>query len=101
MSTKLVTETFVCEVNGVSRQQWYLHGYSKPATEYTAISMQQNTQGQTPAIRTCTITLPADLPIGTRFKVTVEQVDEVTAATIHRGALPIIDDRKQIEGEVQ
>jgi hypothetical protein len=99
--SNMVTETFVCEVNGVSRESKYLQGYGKPPTNYTAVSMEQSTQGQTEPIRSCRITLPADLPIGTRFKVTVEQVDEVTAATIHRGALPVIDDRKQIEGEVQ
>ena len=86
----MIIETFFTEVTGVSRQTRYLQGYGKPATEYTAISLSSELRGGDHSpIRTCAISLPGDLPIGTRFKVTVEQVDEITPATIHRGALPV------------
>lgn len=99
---KPVTETFVCEVDGVSRQSRYLNGYGKPATEFVAVSLRAGNNGADGGpLRTCHISFPADLPIGTRFKVTVEQIDEVTTAVIHRGALPEIREYKQLDGEVQ
>lgn len=93
-----ITETFYAEVTRVERKSKYLNGYGHPPTEFTAISAKSVTTGDDEGLRGVQFTLPGDLPVGTRFKVVIEQVDEVTAATIHRGALPEIKDSKLIKG---
>ena len=93
----MITDTMVLEVSGVKEQRHHPYGFSKPAENLTTILLTHNASDYA-AIRSASITIPGNLPIGTRFKVTIEQVDEVTSATIHRGALPIIDDSKQLMG---
>jgi len=93
-----ITETIVLEVTGVDQRTYYPHGWSKPAENITTISLTHNKGGQESVLRSASVTIPGNLPLGTRFKLTIEQIDEVTSATIHRGALPIVEDRKLIEG---
>ena len=58
--------------------------------------------GMRDGLRSAAISIPGDLPLGTRFKLTVEQIDEVVSATIRRGALPTIEDDRLIgDGEIQ
>ena len=92
-----ITEEIVLEVTGVTRHTHYPKGYGGDSETLTMIKLSHNPHG-TAGLRSATITIPGDLPIGTRFKLTIEQADEVTAATIHRGALPIIDDSRQLKG---
>ena len=94
-----ITETIVLEVTGVDQRTYYPHGYSSAAETITTISLTHNKHGQDSALRSASITIPGNLPLGTRFKLTIEQIDEVTSATIHRGALPVIEDRKLIQGD--
>ena len=94
MTTK-ITDTIVLEVTGVDRKTYYPNEYAKPAETQTFITLSTGRD----TLRTATISIPGNLPLGTRFKLTVEQIDDVTSATIHRGALPIIEDRKLIEGD--
>lgn len=93
-----ITEVIHLEVTGVDRRTYYPNGYSKPADTLTVITLNHNNNGSESALRSASISIPGNLPLGTRFKLTIEQVDEVTPATIHRGALPVIEDRKLIEG---
>lgn len=93
----MITETIVLEVTAVSKRTWYPNGYSKPSQELTMIRLATGGEG----IRSAEVSIPGDLPMGTRFKLVVEQIDEVTAPTIYRGALPIIDDSKQLAGSTE
>ena len=93
----MITETIILEVTGVSKQTWYPNGYTKPSETLTMIQLTVNVSGQE-GLRSASVRIPGDLPLGTRFKLNIEQLDDVTAATIHRGALPIIDDSKQLRG---
>lgn len=93
--TEPITETLVLEVTGVDKKTWYPRGYSEPSETLTMIKLSSGDQD---SIRRAEIAIPGDLPLGTRFKVTIKQADEVTAATIHRGALPIIDESRQLKG---
>lgn len=92
-----ITDTLVLEVTGVKDVVHHPYGYGKPSERLTTILLTHNA-GDYSAIRSASITIPGNLPIGTRFKVTIEQVDTVEAATIHRGALPVIDDSLQLKG---
>lgn len=92
-----ISEVIVLEVTGVDQRTYYPHGYAKPAETLTTITLTHNASG-TGSLRRAEVTIPGNLPLGTRFKLTVEQVDDVTAATIHRGALPIVEDHRLIEG---
>jgi len=93
-----INDTIMLEVTGVDKRTYYPKGYSGDAETITTISLTHNKHGQDSALRSADITIPGNLPLGTRFKLTIEQVDEVTPATIHRGALPVIEDHKLIEG---
>lgn len=90
----MVEETIILEVTGVDRKTWYPNGYSNPPETLTMMRLSTGDSG----LRTAVLTIPGDLPLGTRFTLTVTQLDDVTAATIHRGALPIIDDSKKLKG---
>jgi|SRR5579859_327699 len=91
---KRITETITLEVTGVDQRTYYPNGYAKPTEVITQITLSAK---ESP-LRSASVTIPGNLPLGTRFKLTIEQVDDVTPATIHRGALPIIEDHKLIEG---
>ena len=97
-----ITETIVLEVTGVDQRSYYPNGYNKPAQILTMIRLTHNAEGGD-GLRAATINIPGNLPLGTRFKVAIEQIDDVSAATIHRGALPVIEDAKLLagEGEIQ
>ena len=86
----MITETMYGEVIGVERTERYLSGYGKPATVYTAVKIKFGAEEK--SLRAGYVTLPADLPIGTRFRLDITQVDEVTSATIHRGAVPRLEE---------
>lgn len=92
----MITETMYGEVTGIERTQSYLSGYGKPVTVYTKLKIKFGDNDT--SLRAAWVTVPADLPIGTRFRLTLEQVDEVTAATIHRGVIPQLEEA--IEGKV-
>lgn len=89
MSKALITETLYGEVVGASRDTRYLEGYGKPPTVCTQVKIKFGDNDN--ALRVAAVRIPGDLPIGTRFKLELSQVDEVTPATIHRGAIPRID----------
>lgn len=99
-STSKITETIIFEVTGVKQESYYPEGYAKPAKQLTMLKISANPQLNA-GLRGGELALPGNLPLGTRFKVTLEQIDDVESATITRGALPNIVDRKLIEGEVQ
>lgn len=94
----MITEILYGEVTRVENKTEYLNGYDKPPVKYTAINISSIKQDNQSGIRAASITIPGNLPCGVQFKITVEQIDEVTPATINRGALPIIKDSKLIEG---
>ncbi len=93
----MITETIVLEVTGVDKKTWYPNGYMKPGETLTMIKLTTNT-GNQEGLRSASVMIPGELPLGTRFKLTVEQVDDVTSATIHRGALPNIDESRYLKG---
>ena len=96
-----ITDEMILEGTGVKEQIHHPFGYGKPADKITTILLTHNT-GDYGVIRSASGTIPGNLPIGTRFKITIEQVDEVTSATIKRGALPnIIEDKLLVEGDLQ
>ena len=93
----MITETIILEVTDVSTKTHYPMGYDKPSETLTMIRLCHN-EGGRESNRQADIVIPGNLPIGTRFKLNIEQVDEVTSATIHRGALPNIDESKLLRG---
>lgn len=97
MSEK-ITETVMLEVTGVSQQAYYPKGWAEPSETITKITLSHNAHGTDSVLRSASVTIPGNLPLGTRFKLTIEQIDEVTSATIHRGALPNVVDHKLVEG---
>jgi hypothetical protein len=86
MANKIKDEIIV-EVTEVKQKSEHLQGYDKPTTKFTEITMSSG-GNQYSGMRYATVRIAGDVPIGTRFRVIVEQVDEVTAATIFRGTLP-------------
>jgi hypothetical protein len=97
MQSGMITETLVCEVTNVEHNSRYLNGYSKPAVEFNSIELTGGSDSGG-ILRAAKITVPGELPIGTRFRVIIEQIDTVEPATIRRGALPNIVDEKLLDG---
>ena len=89
-----ITETIVLEVTEVSQRTWYPNGYSKPSERITLLQLQY--QGE---YRKAEIVIAGNLPLGTRFQLDIKQIDTVDSATIHRGALPTIEENKLLKGE--
>ena len=88
-----IIDTLILEVTNCEEKSTRPNGWSKPAVDMTFITLKHRSD-----IRPAQIVIPGNLPIGTRFKMVVEQIDEVTCATIQRGALPIIEDRNLLAG---
>ena len=89
-----INETIVLEVTSVDQRTHYPKGYGKPAERVTFITLEHD--GPT---RKAEIKIIGDLPLGTRFRVDIVQLDDVTPATIQRGALPVIEDKNLLPAD--
>lgn len=87
--TSKIKDEMIVEVTEVEAKNDRLHGYDQPATKYRKLTLSGNGDIYN-AMRSAKVSIPGDAPIGTRFKLTIEQIDEVTPATIIRGAIPNI-----------
>jgi hypothetical protein len=89
-----IKEELILEVTG--QRQAEQNDYSKipvKTTRYVAITMNLNADSYG-SKRSASITIPGNAPIGTRFKVTIEQVDDFNEVIIQRASLPPIQDGK-------
>ena len=88
-----ITETIVLEVTNVDSKTWYPKGYGAPSERITLITLKHDGE-----YRKAEIKIAGNVPLGTRFKLEISQIDDVTPATIHRGALPIIEEANLLTG---
>ena len=88
-----ITEQILLEVTEVSQKTWYPNGYGKGSERITIITLAYDGE-----YRKAEIKIAGNVPLGTRFELNIKQIDDVTPATIHRGALPIIEDKNLLAG---
>ena len=88
-----IVETIVLEVTEVQQKTWYPKGYSGKSERITLLTLTYSGE-----YRKAELTIAGNLPLGTRFQLDIKQIDEVTPATIQRGALPIIEDKNLLTG---